>query len=92
MLYDACIGIASPIEDPRKADLFFDNRRSELAENNPPKGSALSGMSRFARSAKLCPFLLMIGWNKPVFFMLFTFTLWGGVCLALASIVVVFGT
>ena len=92
MLWDACIGTASPIEDPRKTDLFLDNWRSGLAQNNPPKGSASSGMSRVARSAKLCPFLLMIGWNKHVFFMLFKFTLWGGGLLALASIVVVFGT
>ena len=91
MLRDACIGIEPPIEDPRKAYLFLDNWRSGLAENNPRKGSALSGMSRFARSAKSSPFLLMIGWNKPVFFMLFTFTLCRGGSLAIASIVVVFG-
>lgn len=48
-------------------------------------------MSRVARSAKLCPFLLMIGLNKPVFFMLFKFTLWRGGSLAIASIVVIFG-
>ena len=92
MLWDAGIGIASPIEGPRKCRSFLDNWRSGLAENNPPKGSALSGISRVARSAKLCPFFVMIGWNKPVFFMLFTFTLWGSGWIALASIVVVFGT
>ena len=91
MLRDACIGIESPIEGPRKAYLFLDNWRSGLAENNPPKGSASSGMSRVALSVKLCPFLLIIGWNKPVFFMLFKFTLWRGGSLAIASIVVVFG-